>query len=479
MCTPRLFKFLAVMVAVAGLTFSSARAQPEADSLRKYYGDANPCQQNVACDDGRPWFNEIGAVARVVPHPFLPTVGRGCTGTFVNNVDEDLTPYFLSAAHCIGGDIGQVLGFAYQFYWQTPGCTNPPDPPEFTYIISPAELEVEGLETNGQDYALQRVYVADTTLANRMVHFAGWSIDDDLPTQGVLIGHPQGDVKKIVLGEEVNPVTFTDSTWALDIATGAAEIGQSGSALFDEDHQIVGVTIHGGACAGVSTGNPKLEHFWDLDFWDPHGDTYVSLAGFIDPDDTGVTSLLPTANYDLVVSGETFSDPATDLASGFFRTAESITAENDTLLSGGRLHVRARESITITGDFLAEAGGDFLAQIDPVPGAGGGFARSGPEMADAPLPPLPTLGPNYPNPFRHQTTFRFSIPEPAHVTLTVYDLLGREVMTLLDQPHEAGRVTLQWVASDDSYRPLASGVYFYQLHVGDQVETGRMTFLGP
>ena len=205
---------------------------------------------------------------------------------------------------------------------------------------------------------------------------------------------------------------------------------------------------------------------------------FYSLSDFLDPGDTGLAAIVSLANYDLNVSGEKFSDPTTDFAAGFFRTTGSITADSDTLQSGGRLHLRARESITITGDFLAEAGGDLLVQIDPTPGGGGANARAGDDVAETPLPGLPRLEPNYPNPFRHQTTFRFTIPEDAHVSLVVYDILGREVMTLLDGVHQAGNVTLHWVASDKQYRPLASGVYIYQLRVGDEVETGRMTFLG-
>ena len=164
----------------------------------------------------------------------------------------------------------------------------------------------------------------------------------------------------------------------------------------------------------------------------------------------------------------------------YFRTADPLTATNDTLPSGGRLHLRARESITITGDFLAEAGGDLLVQIDPDPGAGGGSGnlRAGaPPIPEVPVNARPTLHPNYPNPFYHQTTFRFSIPEASHVSLKVYDILGREITTLLDQHHEAGNVTFLWVAADRASQPLASGVYLYQLRVGDVVETGRMTFL--
>jgi len=83
----------------------------------------------------------------------------------------------------------------------------------------------------------------------------------------------------------------------------------------------------------------------------------------------------------------------------------------------------------------------------------------------------------YPNPFRDRTTFRFSIPEPTRVTLAIYDLLGREVMTLMDTHHEAGEVTLRWSPADHAGHPLAAGVYVYRLLVGEHTESGRMTVL--
>ena len=161
----------------------------------------------------------------------------------------------------------------------------------------------------------------------------------------------------------------------------------------------------------------------------------------------------------------------------YFRTADPFTTTNDTLQSGGRLHLRAREAITITGDFLAEAGGEFLAKIESAPGGGGASARMGEEVVEPPFVALPRLEPNYPNPVRQWTTFRFTIPEEARVTLKIYDVLGREVMTLFDADHEAGNVTLRWNPSNQLGRSLSSGVYLYRLKVGNHVETRTLTVL--
>ena len=65
---------------------------------------------------------------------------------------------------------------------------------------------------------------------------------------------------------------------------------------------------------------------------------------------------------------------------------------------------------------------------------------------------------NYPNPFNPVTTIKFSIPETQQVTLKVYNLMGREVVTLVDQKLQAGYHTTKWHAGN-----MASGIYFYKL----------------
>lgn len=69
---------------------------------------------------------------------------------------------------------------------------------------------------------------------------------------------------------------------------------------------------------------------------------------------------------------------------------------------------------------------------------------------------------NYPNPFNPETTFRFDIPKEAHVTLSVYNVLGQAVITLIDEELKAGRYSTVLDASD-----YPSGIYFYQLTAGN------------
>ena len=82
------------------------------------------------------------------------------------------------------------------------------------------------------------------------------------------------------------------------------------------------------------------------------------------------------------------------------------------------------------------------------------------------------LGQNYPNPFNPQTVVSYQLPIAAHVTLKVYDILGREVATLVNEQKSRGRYDAVWDASG-----MASGVYLYRLQAGTYTATKRLLLL--
>lgn len=88
------------------------------------------------------------------------------------------------------------------------------------------------------------------------------------------------------------------------------------------------------------------------------------------------------------------------------------------------------------------------------------------------LPQNFALEQNYPNPFNPSTTIRFSIPVDAFVTLKVYNLIGQEVATLVDEVKPAGNYDIKFNASD-----LSSGVYFYRIDTGNFTSVKKLTLL--
>lgn len=83
-----------------------------------------------------------------------------------------------------------------------------------------------------------------------------------------------------------------------------------------------------------------------------------------------------------------------------------------------------------------------------------------------------SLEQNFPNPFNPSTIIKYSLPKASYVTLKVYDMLGNEVMKVVDGQKSAGNYVEQIDASS-----LASGIYFYTLRAGDYAETKKMSFI--
>jgi hypothetical protein len=102
----------------------------------------------------------------------------------------------------------------------------------------------------------------------------------------------------------------------------------------------------------------------------------------------------------------------------------------------------------------------------------GTFAYSDVVNADVTAPVQFELSQNYPNPFNPSTTINFSIPQSSIVTLKVFNTLGQEVKTLVNQNMESGVHSISFDASD-----LNSGIYFYRLDAGQFSEVRKMTLI--
>ena len=93
------------------------------------------------------------------------------------------------------------------------------------------------------------------------------------------------------------------------------------------------------------------------------------------------------------------------------------------------------------------------------------------------LPDNYTLHQNYPNPFNPVTTLRYSLPSYAHVTITIYDLNGKEINQIVNSNQPAGFQSVVWNATDYFGRSVGAGVYLYQIRAGDFKDTRKMVLL--
>lgn len=97
-----------------------------------------------------------------------------------------------------------------------------------------------------------------------------------------------------------------------------------------------------------------------------------------------------------------------------------------------------------------------------------------------PAAALPTefgLSQNVPNPFNPSTIVEYALPKDAQVNLSVYNVLGQHVTTLVNEMQRAGRQTVTWDGTDASGVSVASGVYFYKIRAGDYSNTKKMLLL--
>lgn len=87
------------------------------------------------------------------------------------------------------------------------------------------------------------------------------------------------------------------------------------------------------------------------------------------------------------------------------------------------------------------------------------------------------LNQNYPNPFNNQTNIKYSIKENSHVNLTIYDILGRKIKSLVNEYKKAGEYETYWNAIDDSGKNVASGLFLYKLKTIHNIQVRKLLMI--
>ncbi len=125
-------------------------------------------------------------------------------------------------------------------------------------------------------------------------------------------------------------------------------------------------------------------------------------------------------------------------------------------------------ALSITSEGYVFWSDSFSVHINP----GVGIAEN-----ESALPAEFTLHPAYPNPFNPVTTLRYDLPQRADVTLTIYDILGREVRTLVQGEQAAGYKSVTWDGQDASGHALPSGIYIARLVTPENAKSIKMLLL--
>ncbi|MEE2858473.1 MAG: dockerin type I repeat-containing protein, partial [Candidatus Neomarinimicrobiota bacterium] len=205
----------------------------------------------------------------------------------VNNTRQDLTPYFLTAWHCIEGENPNT--FRFYFNKEASACENTwGSAGPYAYG---SDLVADSNGINGADWAL--LLIDDDIDEDWGVFYAGWDATENYPLISCGVHHPGGSGKKINYDNDIaygdwwngedagTPGILTH--WKVNWDQGGTEGGSSGSPLFNDRFQIVGVLTGGsGDCGQGSDLYGKFYYGWNWEL-----ESNRRLIDWLDPDYTG------------------------------------------------------------------------------------------------------------------------------------------------------------------------------------------------
>ena len=271
-------------------------------TYEKALGDSGACNQDVDCDitpasdpfqlDARK--EEVKAASAMIV-----VNGTGnCSGTLVNNTNNDGKAYFMTANHCRGGE----GSWAFRFNWRSPNpsCSTTASSPDgsFNQTVSGSTLRANSAESD-----MELVEITDTSFftanANNLV-WAGWNKSTvDVPVVNFGIHHPSGDIQKVCREDDGAYRANVDfeipdtKMWYIDQwELGVTEPGSSGSGLFNETGHLIGMLSGGAAACNGTSNNGQFDYYGRFDVaWDFGNTTASRLREWLDPSNTGVDVL--------------------------------------------------------------------------------------------------------------------------------------------------------------------------------------------
>jgi PKD repeat protein len=284
------------MISISEIAYVYRGIHSHFSDTNKNYGDSDgTCEVNIKCPEGSNWQDEKKGIARIY---LKAGTGFGwCSGSLMNNVRKDCTPYFLTADHCgASATPADLTQWVFYFNYEAPTCTYTGTEPGNNSLTG-CTLKANGGNggNNGSDFFLVQL----TTAPAFNPYFNGWDCNNTASASGVSIHHPSGDIQKI----STYTSALISSTWgsvpdshwevvwaATTSGHGITEGGSSGSPIFNGSGHIVGTLTGGSSTCAAPTGPDKYGKFSYS--WDQNGTTPpMRLKDWLDPDNTGATTL--------------------------------------------------------------------------------------------------------------------------------------------------------------------------------------------
>ncbi len=285
------------------------------------FGESDSCQVNVNCPEGAQWQDEKRGVCRV---RMVLEEGMGwCSGSLINNANNDGTPYVLTGFHCQDGYTPLYDFWRFDFQYEGEDCENPALEPDYLSIVGATQRAGR----QASDFLLLELSVDVPGFFNTW--FNGWNRQSAPPATATMIHHPRADVKKISIDNNTSVIHPNSINWNNGVITpanfhlrsvldiGSFQTGSSGSPLFNGNGQIVG-QLHGGieACEQVTIFSGRFFQSWDagatpeqrLKEWlDPGATGVMSVAGYQPPlpSSVSISGRVKTSNNNKGIAGVT------------------------------------------------------------------------------------------------------------------------------------------------------------------------------
>lgn len=217
---------------------------------------------------------------------------------------------------------------------------------------------------------------------------------------------------------------------------------------------------------GMNPPDHNLGSFTGNLTWNPAVLQYVSNSGILSGF-TGFVNDLNAANGTIIFNGaKALGQAGTFVVLELTFTAANVATTASTTIDLNYTAMAAAFTFTNLLPFLTI--NDATVTVEPVVGIG-----------NEPLAPVTTfdLFQNFPNPFNPETVISYQLPTSANVELTIFNLLGQPVRTLVQAPQASGRYQVKWDGRNENGAAVASGLYFYRLRAGSFVETHKMMLM--
>jgi hypothetical protein len=397
-----------------------------AEKSLKDFGDAGACEIPVNCPEGDKYKNQKNSVARI-----LLREGSGlfwCTGSLINDTKSDGKPYFLTANHC--GDASTAADYArwvFYFNYESPDCSRPATQPAI-HALSGAQLLASANYSNGSDFKL--LLLKDKVPYAYKPYFNGWDRSGNVSDSGVVIHHPEGDIKMIstyktplvpikYYGTTTDPnADFWKVKWAATISGhGVTEGGSSGSPLFSGKGLVVGTLTGGDASCSTQDSPDYFGRF--SKHWDANGsDSTKQLKYWLDKAQTGITQMPGFDPLSTIAIANFSSDVNKTPVGGIIRFTNLSTGPVSSYyweFEGGN---PATSTVKTPPAIQYSQAGTFRVSL----------SVTSPGNVSTKINSVSVLPVIYPNPTRNgRIHILLGSYKPENITISIYDILGRRL----------------------------------------------------